>query len=202
MKKSIVLTLIVALLLAMTSSVFAATTPDRAVTVTLTGMPATVEKGAEVTVTVHFSEAVQTSFFALKYNTSVLKYVSSDALQSTGEGVVNLGWLGTEKAEASVTFEVVGEAGAEGAVSFVNDQLVAKDNALLVPAVAPSVDVKVAGEIVVDPGTDTETQKPAEKGDKEESGKPGQYPKTGVNYVVAGGVLLSLISLVAVAKKM
>lgn len=200
MKKSIVLTLIVALLLAMTSSVFAATTPDRAVTVSLTGMPETVEKGAEVTVTVHFSEAVQTAFFALKYNTSVLEYVSSNAEQSTGNGVVNLGWLGTEKAEASVTFKVVGEEGAkvEGAVSFVNDQLVAKDNALLVPEAAPSVDVKVAGETTEEPD---QPGKPAEK-DEEESGKPGQYPKTGVNYVVAGGVLLSLISLVAVAKKM
>lgn len=200
MKKSIVLTLIVALLLAMTSSVFAATTPDRAVTVTLAA-PEAANVGDEITVSVHFSEAVNSGISYVKYEAAQLKYVSSDlATAENTDGSVKLAVKGAATTDVKITFEVLAEGNL--ALSFENKQLVAKDNALLVPEALPTATVKVAGEIVVDPGTDTETQKPAEKGDKEESGKPGQYPKTGVNYVVAGGVLLSLISLVAVAKKM
>lgn len=211
MKKSIVLTLIIALVLAMTSSVFAAEVATKPVDVSLQGVPTTAKVGDEFTVTVHFSEGVETSFFTLRYSGAVLKYVaeSADDLQSTGDGYVTLGWLGKSKTDTTLKFQVIGEG--EATVSYENTQPLAQGELELVPNELPVEKVTVAK---ADEGTGSGTEQGGSQGGSgteqggsetekgEESGKPTQYAKTGVNYVVAGGVLLSLISLVAVAKKM
>ena len=202
MKKSIVLTLIIALVLAMTSSVFAAEDVHRAVTVTLSA-PASAQVGEQITVKVHFGETVSTALAYVNYKGAQLRYVSSDLATAKNEdGRVKLDIRGLEVDDVNITFEVL--ASGELGLNFSNRQLVAaSDRAALDPVELPTATVNVAGTPTDEPGGDTPDQpkEPAAE-EKEESGKPGSYPKTGVNYVVAGGVLLSLISLVAVAKKM
>ena len=181
MKKSIVLTLIIALVLAMTSSVFAAEDVERAVTVSLSA-PESANVGDEITVSVHFGEAVSTGISYVKYESTQLQYVGSDlATAENTDGSVKLAIKGAATTDVKITFKVL--AAGDLSLNFENKQLVAgSDRALLVPENLPTTTVKVAEptdekENQGDQNNGGEASTPAPK-EEEESGKPGSYPKT------------------------
>ena len=223
MKKSIVMTLVLALIISLSSMVFAAVelVPVTA-SVTSSAEAGVAKTGDIVTVTVSLlkdgvAQNIDMADLNITYNASVLKYVEKSAgakYETVSNGTVSAQYMGVGKTSLTFQFEVIGEKGTESPVTFVPVQLTSTGVEYKVESASTTIKVgPVEEEPGIDEPTNPGTTEPANPGEEipkdsgskkdevEQTGKPSKLPQTGINYVVVGGVVVALIAVAAVAKK-
>ena len=219
MKKTLVMTLVLALILSVASFVSAATVST----------PATAEEGSTVTVTVDLGEgnAVRGGVVRLSYDANVLKLngrpAELDGIETRDlgkdtpgkEGVYFTGDKDTKIQTLTFTFTVVGEVNDKTTVAvsgqdfFVGEELT--DVEVTFPAAKELTVVAKADE---NQGT---TQDPADENKEDNKGDnqgtpapeenkntdtPKKYPQTGLNVgYIAGAVVLAVVAGYVVSKR-
>lgn len=220
MKKSIVMTLIIALLISLASMVNAVTLVP--VTASMSGVPETLKEGDEFTVKIKLTnketgnqETATMGGFRITYDASVLEYVSSNSRDpQITAGNVRLDYLGNTDPEFTVTFRVIGKVESKSTLTFEPIQFTQTDVELKADSVSAEVNVTAAQvtpepqENTTVPGNQTTptpekpTEDPSNVAPKEDDGqKPTKIPQTGVNFMVIGGVIVAIVAFVAIMKK-
>lgn len=183
MKKTLVMTIVLALLLSVATIVSAATA-----TSTTVATPANVKAGETVTVKITFTEAMATGVFGLKYNENVLTYKSVTSGMVTVDGTdgdKTLGWINADAVtELTVTFEA--KADGESTVAFVPTAgTFGPDERTLVEVTGSTSEKVVVGEKTtpVDPGKDpVDVDKTALETAKAEAAKVEEAKYTAESY--------------------
>ena len=231
MKKTLVMTLILALILSIATIVSAA---ESTATVDVAN---TVEEDGTINVTVDLGSAVRGGVIRVKYNAEVLELqgmpseVSAANPRELGaagnKGVLFVGDANTEISTVTFTFKAIGEVNATTDVEVSGQDFITGADSEEVAVTFPEkTEVTIVAKAVVDPdpgntgdsenpGTQNPEQKPGEtenKGDntnnnnkpaEENTGKkPTNYPQTGVNVAyVAGAVVLAVVAGYVVTKR-
>lgn len=197
MKKTLIMTIIIAMILSMVSVVNAAA-----------GMTASAskvnKKGDTVTVTVNFGKTMEMSDFELTWDTSVFKYVKSDAdIEKTTSNGVRLGtYVAPEGRDSvTVTLEALKNSG-EISVGFKALDFSDMNSEDATVTINSKAKITIGNE------------KKQDDGKKDDSGeiiaKPGELPnddnmpQTGVNvasYVAVAGIILVVIAGAVIVKK-
>lgn len=186
MKKTIIMTLIVAMVLSIASVVNAAGS--------MAAKPTKVKKGDKVTVTVNFGKAMATTDFKLTYNKDELEYVSDTAenrnQESDGTRFVT---YSNDTKSVTVTFKAK-KAGATAKIGFVANEFTNTD--------LDVEEVKVSGTKVT---IEAEKKKEEKKEEKDDTVAKAPVPQTGMNVAayaaVAGVVALAVAGVAVVGKK-
>ena len=189
MKKTLIMTLIIAMVLSIASVVNAAGS--------MTAKPTKVKKGDKVTVTVNFGKDMATTDFKLTYDKDELKYVSDTAenrnQESDGTRFVT---YSNDTKSITVTFKAK-KAGTTAKIGFVANEFTNTD--LDVEEVTVNgTKVTIQAE---EKKKEEKKEEKTEKEDKTEAPDP-QLPQTGVNVAaVAGLVALAVAGVAVVGKK-
>ena len=187
MKKTLIMTLIIAMVLSVASVVNAAGS--------MAAKPSKVKKGDKVTVTVNFGKAMATTDFKLTYNKDELEYVSDTAenrnQESDGTRFVT---YSKDTKSVTVTFEAK-KAGTTANIGFVANEFTNTDLNV--------EEVTVSGTKVT---IQAEEKKKVEKEEKEDDTiAKAPVPQTGMNVAtyaaVAGVVALAVAGVAVVGKK-
>ena len=184
MKKTLIMTLIIAMVLSVASVVNAAGS--------MAAKPSKVKKGDKVTVTVNFGKDMATTDFKLTYNKDELKYVSDTAEnhndESDGTRFVT---YSKDTKSVTVTFEAK-KAGTTANIGFVANEFTNTD--------LDVEEVTVNGTKVTIEAEKKKEEKKKEEKDKTEAPDP-KLPQTGINAAVVAGVVALAVAGVAVVGK-
>ena len=217
MKKSIIMTIIVAMVLSLVSFASIVNAVDNTAKVSLSVDKTSVKKGDTVTVTIHSDKVVQGARLTVKYDQKLLQFVSASPStpgteNTTADGTtiefVNANGMN----DLTISFKVIGTKGST-AISATPIEFNKDDN-------TPAYDVKtISGVKTVKieekttttkpstnststkPSTNSTSTKPSTNSSSSTSKAPTKYPNTGYSVVALGASVVAIIALGAISVK-
>ncbi len=194
MKKTLIMTLIIAMVLSIASVVNAAGS--------MTASSSKVKKGDEVTVTINFGKMMSASDFVLTYDKDVLEFVSSTAEAKTEESNgIKLQTYTNDTQSVTATFKAL-KAGTTAKIGFVANEFTNTDLNVEEVTVNGTTVTIAKEETKKKNNTSTKKNNTSKKKDNTVANRPA--PQTGMNvaeYVAVAGVVALAVAGVAVVGK-
>lgn len=204
MKKSIIMTIIVAMVLSLVSFASIVNAADNTAKVSLSVDKTSVKKGDTVTVTVSSDKSLAAARFSLSYDTKFLKVKDAPNAEynTTSDGTVFEFLMPSKNVNSvTITFEVTGSNGSTKIsatpIEFASSDT--EDSEYTVNSISGAPTVKIKEETTNTPSTPS-TSTPS-KTTTSSSAKPTKYPSTGYSVVALGASVIAIIALGAISVK-
>ena len=189
MKKTLIMTLIIAMVLSIASVVNAAGS--------MAANPTKVKKGDQITVTVDFGKKMSASDFILTYDKNVLEFVSSTAeVENEESNGIKLQSYSKDTQSVTATFKAK-KAGTTANIGFVANEFTNTELEV--------EEVTVNGVKVTIQAEEKKAEEPKEEEKEDDTIAKAPVPQTGMNVAayaaVAGVVALAVAGVAVVGKK-